>query len=225
MIHLATNIVNHPAWSMYDTAAAIEDWIKASSFTCDVDLAEPRTRSKASKRPYPTPDPESFFSPKRRCGEYRRLGSGLGMNTETGNNMLADDGEETGPDAQATPRAAPQGRSSRSVRLAPSLDFEAPGTVASASPHSSVASSSSMSLVSSSSKRSRKSALSSPSKRAMLRAIPSSIEIHAYTDSTVDNNAPLEFKNLLNQILDFAEGLDTVPAELKVSYDGRVLVD
>jgi hypothetical protein len=59
----------------------------------------------------------------------------------------------------------------------------------------------------------------------MLRAIPSSIEIHAYTDSTVDNNAPLEFKNLLNQILDFAEGLDTVPAELKVSYDGRVLVD
>lgn len=54
----------------------------------------------------------------------------------------------------------------------------------------------------------------------MLRAIPSSIEIHAFTDTTVDKNALLKFKDLVDNVLDFAEGLGTVPAELEVSSDG-----
>lgn len=53
----------------------------------------------------------------------------------------------------------------------------------------------------------------------MLRTIPSSIDFRAFRDSDIDKDAPLGFKSLVDQILDFAEGLDTVPAQLKVSFE------
>jgi hypothetical protein len=52
----------------------------------------------------------------------------------------------------------------------------------------------------------------------MLRAIPSSIEIRAFRDSDIDENALLGFKDLVNKIMAFAEGVGTVPTELQVSF-------
>jgi hypothetical protein len=64
-------------------------------------------------------------------------------------------------------------------------------------------------------KRSRSGA-TSPSKRAILRALPQSIHLHTYKESVVHLNAPLGFKELVDKILDYAEGLSTVPDEFKV---------
>ncbi|THW75948.1 hypothetical protein D6D17_10500 [Aureobasidium pullulans] len=197
---------------MYDTAA-IERWIAVSEPTCNSDRRDAGPGAKTSKRAYPTPDPESSFPSKRSCEEHRGVGPATSTDTGIPNDMMPDDGEI---DAEATPRAALQGRPSRSAPPAPSLDFGAPEPTASMSPRSSAASSSSLSLVSSGSKRFRRSAMSSSSKEAMLRAIPSSINLRAFRDSDIDNKALLGFRNLVNQILDFAEGLGTDPAELKI---------
>ncbi|KAG9738132.1 hypothetical protein KCU59_g9116, partial [Aureobasidium melanogenum] len=202
---------------MFDPAS-IQRWIEESQLTCDGDPLKPRSLGKAQKRPYPTPEPESSILPKRRRGACRESVSRPEFSNNVGisHNMTASDGEMTGPDAEATPRAALPGRPSQSAPSAQRPDFGgAPETLASGSPRSSAASSSSMSLVSSGSKRSRRSAPASPSKRAMLRTIPSSIDFRAFRDSDIDKDAPLGFKSLVDQILDFAEGLDTVPAQLK----------
>ncbi|KEQ57511.1 uncharacterized protein M437DRAFT_70742, partial [Aureobasidium melanogenum CBS 110374] len=202
---------------MFDPAS-IQRWIEESQLTCDGDPLKPRSLGKAQKRPYPTPEPESSILPKRRRGACRESVSRPEFSNNVGisHNMTASDGELTGPDAEATPRAALPGRPSQSAPSAQRPDFGgAPETLASGSPRSSAASSSSMSLISSGSKRSRRSAPASPSKRAMLRTIPSSIDFRAFRDSDIDKDAPLGFKSLVDQILDFAEGLDTVPAQLK----------
>ncbi|KAJ9624453.1 hypothetical protein H2203_005188 [Taxawa tesnikishii (nom. ined.)] len=83
------------------------------------------------------------------------------------------------------------------------------------SPRSQSTTSSQPSLTSRSSKRSRRSEPTSPSKRAFLRTIPRSINIHAYDDSAVGPRAPLGFKELVEGILDIAEGLKTVPQSLQ----------
>lgn len=90
------------------------------------------------------------------------------------------------------------------------------------SPRSQSTTSSQPSLTSRSSKRSRRSEPTSPSKRAFLRTIPRSINIHAYDDSAVGPRAPLGFKELVEGILDIAEGLKTVPQSLQVrgSFQG-----
>jgi hypothetical protein len=75
--------------------------------------------------------------------------------------------------------------------------------------------SSQASVISRGSKRSRSGA-TSPSKRAILRALPQSIHLHTYKESVVHLNAPLGFKELVDKILDYAEGLSTVPDEFKV---------
>jgi hypothetical protein len=111
------------------------------------------------------------------------------------------------------PRKRRRGKDMQSD-AAPSVDFDALETRGSLSPRSPAASSSSVSLVSSGSKRSRRPAPSSPSKRAMLRAIPSSTEVRAFIASDVNQNALLGFRDLIDKVLDFAEGLATVPAEL-----------
>jgi hypothetical protein len=75
--------------------------------------------------------------------------------------------------------------------------------------------SSQASVTSRGSKRSRSGA-ASPSKRAILRALPQPIHIHTYRESVVHLDAPLGFKELVDKILDYAEGLSTVPDEFKV---------
>jgi hypothetical protein len=75
--------------------------------------------------------------------------------------------------------------------------------------------SSQASVISRGSKTSRSGA-ASPSKRAILRALPQSIHLHTYKESVVHQNAPLGFKELVDKILDYAEGLSTVPDEFKV---------
>jgi hypothetical protein len=75
--------------------------------------------------------------------------------------------------------------------------------------------SSQASVTSRGSKRSRSDA-TSPSKRAILRALPQSIHLHTYRESVVHLDAPLGFKELVDRILDYAEGLNTVPEEFKV---------
>jgi len=51
----------------------------------------------------------------------------------------------------------------------------------------------------------------------ILRTLPKSINLRAFEHSNVKHNAPLGFKGLLKQIHMFAQGLRTVPAQLKVS--------
>jgi hypothetical protein len=63
---------------------------------------------------------------------------------------------------------------------------------------------------------SRRSGATSPSKRAILRALPQSIHLHTYREPVVHLDAPLGFKELVDKILDYAEGLSTVPDEFKV---------
>lgn len=75
--------------------------------------------------------------------------------------------------------------------------------------------SSQASVISRGSKRSRSGA-TSPSKRAILRALPQSIHLHTYREPVVHLDAPLGFKELVDKILDYAEGLSTVPDEFKV---------
>jgi hypothetical protein len=65
------------------------------------------------------------------------------------------------------------------------------------------------------SKRSRSGA-TSPSKRAILRTLPQSIHMHTYKEQVLHSNAPLRLKELVDKILDYAEGLSTVPDEFKV---------
>lgn len=51
----------------------------------------------------------------------------------------------------------------------------------------------------------------------ILRTIPKAINLRAFVDSDVDRDAPLGFAELLEQILTFAQGVNTIPAQLKVS--------
>jgi hypothetical protein len=61
-----------------------------------------------------------------------------------------------------------------------------------------------------------RSSVTSPSMRAILRALPQSIHLHTYKESVVHLNGPLGFKELVDKVLDYAEGLSTVPDEFKV---------
>jgi hypothetical protein len=109
-----------------------------------------------------------------------------------------DDGPSLG-DVDATPRAA-------TIRRLAQQSFDS---------RLSSTTSSQASDISRGSKRSRSGA-TSPSKRAILRALPQSIHLHTYKESVVHLNAPLGFKELVDKILDYAEGLSTVPDEFKV---------
>lgn len=51
----------------------------------------------------------------------------------------------------------------------------------------------------------------------ILRSIPKPINLRTFEYSDVDHNAPLGFKDLLKQILVFAQGVSTIPVQLKVS--------
>jgi hypothetical protein len=48
--------------------------------------------------------------------------------------------------------------------------------------------------------------------------INTGINLRAFRDSDVDGNALLGFKDLVNKIMAFAEGVGTVPAELQVGF-------
>jgi hypothetical protein len=58
----------------------------------------------------------------------------------------------------------------------------------------------------------------------MLRTIPKPIELRAFVESAVDKNALLGFKDLVNNIMMFSAGANTVPIELQVSLHGYILL-
>jgi len=96
--YLRTTISRHEACTIY--IADIEHWIAVSRWGCDIELVETGTCGKTSKRPYPTPDPETFLPSKRRCRERRASDSDPDTDTETVNDMVADDEGGRGPNAE-----------------------------------------------------------------------------------------------------------------------------
>lgn len=150
-----------------------------------------RTWSSLDYYPTPTPDP-----PLKRCRTVKGYRKAHTMST--GSNPY---------DVDKTPRPP------RTFTTTDAFNVSRPSSSASSD---SVALSD-YSTVSRGSKRLQNSLLGGcPTKRALLLTIPKSIKICAYDDSVVPGCAPLDFKNLVNKVLDFAEGLQTVPESLKV---------
>jgi hypothetical protein len=175
----------------------IEDWIDRIGLHGHEEEEEEETEATATHdrirygrkhQAYPTPEP-----PTKR----------IKIGAPPSNIADVDMSQVLEPDTEATPRA-PARR--------PLVDddhrfFQSPQSP-SISSHSSA-------TTKSSAKRSRTSRPASPTKRALLRTIPHSVRVEEYPKPKIPEKAPLNFKKLVDGILDFQIGLNTAPVALQ----------